>query len=222
MLCAEALVEAVEADDFSAKTLRRYTDLWRTSGSYREHRRSRNWHASFSWVQKLPRWLGWLRQAPWIANGMGVALLTGGRGLVDNVPHPPDHTHMKKLAQLGKRQLERARRKVDYDNRYTFDKATAVALAGSQHEVDQPPHLKVADTNVCATVCAEEYGNPCESFCPAGVYELIDQPTADGGRALVIHHENCVHCKTCDVADPYQLITWTTPEGGGGPDYTTM
>ncbi len=222
MLCAAALLDAIEQDDFSAKTLSVYTDLWKCSASHREHRRSRNWHSSFSWVQKLPRWLGWLRQAPWIVNGMGVALLTGGRGLVDKVPHRPDHSYMKKLSQLSRGQLARARQKVAYDNLYTFDKVTAAALAGSQHEVDQPYHLKVADPNLCATTCAEEYGNPCESFCPAAVYELIDDDAAEGGRSLLIHHENCVHCKTCDIADPYQQISWTTPEGGGGPDYTLM
>ena len=99
---------------------------------------------------------------------------------------------------------------------------TAVSLAGSAHEPDQPHHLKVADTEICSTRCAEEYGNPCEHFCPADVYEMIDDPNATNGRALIIHHENCVHCKTCDVADPYQIITWTTPQGGEGPDYTQM
>jgi len=111
---------------------------------------------------------------------------------------------------------------VKYDNKYTFDKVTAVQLAGSAHEVDQPHHLHVADTNVCATKCATEYGNPCENFCPAAVYEMIPDDAKPGSKRLVIHHENCVHCKTCDVADPYAIITWVTPEAGGGPDYTQM
>ena len=88
--------------------------------------------------------------------------------------------------------------------------------------MDQPHHLHVADTNVCATKCETEYGNPCESFCPAAVYEMIADDSKPNGKRLVIHHENCVHCKTCDVADPYAIITWTTPEGGDGPDYTNM
>jgi len=128
---------------------------------------------------------------------------------------------MKKLAELTPKEREK-RNKVAYDNKYTFDKVTAVALAGSRHEVDQPHHLHVADTNVCATRCAVEYGNPCESFCPAAVYEMIPDDAKPGQKRLVIHHENCVHCKTCDVADPYAIITWTTPEGGDGPDYTHM
>ena len=99
---------------------------------------------------------------------------------------------------------------------------TAVSFAGSRHEVDQPHHLHVADPETCATRCAEEYGNPCESFCPAFVYEMIPDDASPGRNKLVIHHENCVHCKTCDIADPYQIITWRTPEGGDGPDYTLM
>jgi electron-transferring-flavoprotein dehydrogenase len=222
MMCAEALFEAIQEDDFSEKKLSLYTELWEKSWSYREHRKSRNWHSGFSWVQKMPKWLGWLRQAPWIINGMGVAMVTGGRGLVDKIKHHPDHTHMKRLSELSEREIARLKTKVEYDNKYTFDKVTAVALAGSAHEVDQPHHLLVHDTDLCATTCAEEFGNPCESFCPAAVYEMIPDDANEGRNTLVIHHENCVHCKTCDVADPYAQITWTTPEGGGGPDYTQM
>ena len=100
--------------------------------------------------------------------------------------------------------------------------AAAVSFAGSRHEVDQPHHLHVADTDLCASTCITEYGAPCENFCPAFVYEMIDDDKAPNGKSLVIHHENCVHCKTCDIADPYAQITWTTPEGGDGPDYTLM
>jgi electron-transferring-flavoprotein dehydrogenase len=104
----------------------------------------------------------------------------------------------------------------------TFTKEHLVGFSGAAHEVDQPSHLVVADTDLCRDVCAEEYGNPCEAFCPAAVYEMIDDPEHPGKRKLFIHHENCVHCKTCDIADPYQVITWTPPEGGEGPDYTQM
>ena len=85
------------------------------------------------------------------------------------------------------------------------------------HDEDQPVHLVVADTSVCATRCREEFGNPCQHFCPARVYEMV--PDESGGLKLHINASNCVHCKTCDIADPYQIITWVTPEGGGGPDY---
>jgi len=73
----------------------------------------------------------------------------------------------------------------------------------------------VKDLNVCATKCVEEYGNPCEYFCPAAVYEMAKE--SNGGVKLKINAANCVHCKTCDIADPYQIIDWVVPEGGGGP-----
>jgi len=221
MIAAEALLEAIRKDDFSAQTLSAYATAFDASWLAKEHYKARNFHGSFKYVQKMPRWLGWLRQLPWILNGQAFAMITGGRGLVKQVHTHPDHTHMKKLSELSKKERKK-QEKVPYDNKLTFDKVTAVALAGSRHEVDQPHHLHVADTNVCATSCVTEYGNPCESFCPAAVYEMIPDDANPGRKRLVIHHENCVHCKTCDVADPYAIITWTTPEGGDGPDYTNM
>lgn len=102
-----------------------------------------------------------------------------------------------------------------------LDKLTDVFHSGSVHDEDQPPHLVVADTDICHTRCAEEYGNPCQYFCPAAVYEMAD--TDDGkGRRLRLNFSNCVHCKTCDIRDPYQIITWVVPEGGGGPQYTNL
>ncbi len=74
-----------------------------------------------------------------------------------------------------------------------------------------------SDTSICATRCTAEFGNPCESFCPASVYEMVDDGA--GGRRLQINAANCVHCKACDIKDPYGIITWTTPEGGSGPNY---
>jgi electron-transferring-flavoprotein dehydrogenase len=221
MLAAEALAAAAAADDYSAETLSLMHKKFEESWAYKEHKQYRNFHASFDWTQRMPRWLGPLRQVPWLINSGPIAMITGGRGLVGSIETHPDHTHMRKLGELTKEQ-EAKREKVAYDNKYTFDKVTAVALAGSSHEVDQPHHLLVHDTDLCATKCAQEYGNPCQHFCPAAVYEMIDDDTRPGRQRLVIHHENCVHCKTCDVADPYAQITWTTPEAGGGPDYTQM
>jgi electron-transferring-flavoprotein dehydrogenase len=101
-----------------------------------------------------------------------------------------------------------------------FDKVTDVYHSGSTHNEDQPPHLVVADMDICHTRCTEEYGNPCQYFCPAGVYEMSD--TDDGkGRRLRLNFSNCVHCKTCDIRDPYQIITWVTPQGGG-PNYAGL
>ena len=81
-------------------------------------------------------------------------------------------------------------------------------------------HLKVRDTAICATRCAREFGNPCTRFCPAGVYELVEDGST--GRRLQINAANCVHCKACDIKDPYQIIDWTVPEGGSGPNYQDL
>jgi electron-transferring-flavoprotein dehydrogenase len=100
------------------------------------------------------------------------------------------------------------------------DRLQAVYYAATEHDEDQPVHLKVADTSICITTCAEEYNNPCTRFCPANVYEIIDDATE--GKRLQINAANCVHCKTCDIKDPYEIITWVTPEGGSGPNYQNL
>ena len=83
-------------------------------------------------------------------------------------------------------------------------------------------HLKVADTDVCATTCVTEYDNPCTRFCPAAVYEMVEDASKPHGKRLQINAANCVHCKTCDIKDPYQIINWVTPEGGSGPNYQNL
>jgi electron-transferring-flavoprotein dehydrogenase len=100
------------------------------------------------------------------------------------------------------------------------DRTASVFFASTTHDESQPVHLKVADTHVCATRCATEYGNPCTRFCPAQVYEILDDGA--GGKRLQINAANCVHCKACDIKDPYGIITWTTPEGGSGPNYGSL
>jgi electron-transferring-flavoprotein dehydrogenase len=99
------------------------------------------------------------------------------------------------------------------------DRLQGVYFAATEHDEDQPVHLRVHDTSVCVTRCAAEYDNPCTRFCPAGVYEIVDDGT---GKRLQINAANCVHCKTCDIKDPYQIIDWVTPEGGSGPNYQNL
>ena len=101
------------------------------------------------------------------------------------------------------------------------DRVSFVFFAGNAHEESQPVHLKVADTiDLRRSAARQEFGNPCERFCPAGVYEMVDDGA--GGKRLQINAANCVHCKACDIKDPYQIITWTTPEGGSGPNYQSL
>ena len=109
-----------------------------------------------------------------------------------------------------------------FDGTLTFDKLADVYLSGTKHDENEPVHLKVADVSVCATRCREEFGNPCQHFCPANVYEMVADDAKPGALKLQINASNCVHCKTCDIADPYQIITWVTPEGGGGPNYKDL
>jgi electron-transferring-flavoprotein dehydrogenase len=209
MLAAETLLEALEQRDFSAKTLGGYAERFRQSWAYDEHLEGRN----FTGSNEIAPLFGMLVNIP-------LMLITKGRGLIPFIKTHPSHAAMRKIWELPKEQRERP--PFVPDGVLTFSKEHLVGFSGTQHEADQPPHLKVADPNVCATICRTDYGNPCEKFCPAAVYEMIDVPGKPGAKELFIHHENCVHCKTCDIADPYQIITWTTPQGGEGPDYTLM
>ena len=109
-----------------------------------------------------------------------------------------------------------------FDNEYLFDKLTDVYKSGTKHEEEQPSHLVIADFDICNNRCTEEYGNPCQHFCPASVYAMVDDPHREGKMELELNPSNCVHCKTCDIADPYQIIRWVTPQGGEGPTYTNL
>jgi electron-transferring-flavoprotein dehydrogenase len=175
-----------------------------------ELRKVRNFHAGF----RHGRWLG-------LANA-GFQFITGGRswGLFDRAKAEPGHETMRKLSDYNYKgdNIEQRYTGLRFDGKVTFNKLTDVYHAAVGHDEDQPVHLHVLDTNICSTRCAEEYGNPCQRFCPAAVYEMVEDG-AGGPRKLQINFSNCVHCKTCDIMDPYQIINWVTPEGGGGPDY---
>ena len=211
MLAAETAFEALQAEDTSAARLAAFEQ--KTSASYvgSELRKVRNFHQGF----KHGLWAGLFHS--------GLQMLTGGRGLVDPMPPSKGYAEIRKLADSYGRGATRdlfERKKPD--GRLTFDRLTDVYHSGTKHDEDQPVHLHVADTNVCATRCKEEYGNPCEKFCPAAVYEMVPQGEDSQALRLQINFSNCVHCKTCDVMDPYQIITWVTPEGGGGPRYDDL
>jgi electron-transferring-flavoprotein dehydrogenase len=150
----------------------------------------------------------------------GLQLVTGGLGLGNRPMWKPGHLRMRKLDEAGVRPVSLEETQRRYDNARTFTKVNDVFHSGTKHDEDQPSHLLVADTNLCATRCKEEFGNPCQHFCPASVYEMA--PDGVGGLKLKLNPSNCVHCKTCDIADPYQVINWVPPEGGGGPNYDGM
>ncbi len=99
------------------------------------------------------------------------------------------------------------------------DRLASVYFAQTAHDEDQPVHLHILEPDICTTRCTEEYGNPCTRFCPAAVYEMVED---EDGQRLQINAANCVHCKTCDIKDPYRIINWVTPEGGAGPNYQNL
>jgi electron-transferring-flavoprotein dehydrogenase len=201
MLAAETIFEALRKEDYSAKTLSSYKKKVDHSYIKEELWKVRNFHQGFH----LGLLDGFLNA--------GLQHITGGRGLIDPL-HA--HTSPESYARIyGRPAPERFKG----DGKLTFDRLTDVYHSGTRHEENQPCHLKVQDLNICATRCVEEYGNPCQYFCPAAVYEMAREGE---GVKLKINAANCVHCKTCDIADPYQIIDWVVPEGGGGPNYEGM
>ena len=193
MLAAEHLVAAGSTSGFD--------NLWRASEGGQELRRVRNIKPGF----KRGLWWG-------LANA---AFETATAGRAPWTLANRDNRALQRLDEQASPEREWQPRTLP-----PRDRTASVFLAQTSHNESQPAHLHVADTSVCATRCAGEYGNPCTRFCPAGVYEMIDDGAA--GRRLQVNAANCVHCKACDVKDPYALITWTTPEGGSGPNYSNL
>ena len=202
MLAAETVFEALKTGDASSKTLSAFPRKIEQSWIKKELWAVRNFHQGFH----HGLYAGLFHA--------GIQFVTGGRGLIDPMRARPGHEEYHKLDGSGP-----APERFKDDGALTFDRLTDVYHSGTRHEEDQPCHLVVADLNVCATKCVAEYGNPCQYFCPAAVYEMVQEK---GQLRLKINASNCVHCKTCDIADPYEIITWIPPEGGGGPNYEGM
>ena len=105
------------------------------------------------------------------------------------------------------------------DGKLSFDKLSSVFLSNTNHEEDQPSHLKLADESIPLAKNLPLFNEPAQRYCPAGVYEVVE---SEAGQVFQVNAQNCVHCKTCDIKDPAQNITWVAPEGGGGPNYPNM
>ncbi|BCD99125.1 electron transfer flavoprotein-ubiquinone oxidoreductase [Marinagarivorans cellulosilyticus] len=125
----------------------------------------------------------------------------------------PDYATLKRASQCSAIAYPKP------DGKLSFDKLSSVFLSNTNHEEDQPSHLKLADETVPLANNLPEFNEPAQRYCPAGVYEIVD---GEQGQAFQINAQNCVHCKTCDIKDPAQNITWVVPEGGGGPNYPNM
>jgi electron-transferring-flavoprotein dehydrogenase len=211
MLAAESAFDAVRANDLSAARLKSYADAIDRSAVRRELYPVRNVHQSFSY--------GLMAGVAY----SGLSLVTGGWWYRDPMPAHAGYERIAKVADYypdGRPDPDAPVRPAKIDRQLTFDKLTNVHFSGTRHPEDQPSHLIVHDTDICRTRCRVEYGNPCTRFCPANVYEMVD--AGDGTKKLQINASNCVHCKTCDIMDPYQIIDWVPPEGGGGPQYDGM
>jgi electron-transferring-flavoprotein dehydrogenase len=212
MLAAETAFEALKKDDASATTLGEYQKRVENSWIKEELWKVRNFHQGFEHGMFAGMFHAGLQQ------------VTGGRGLHARYRNTPGYERYEKLRYLQANGGEEAHLigPAKGDGKLTFDKLTDLYHSGTKHEEDQPSHLIIHDTNVCNTRCVKEFGNPCQNFCPANVYEMVEDATQPNGKRISLNAANCVHCKTCDIADPYQIITWVPPEGGGGPNYDGM
>ena len=198
MVAAEAAFAAL-AGGGERPELGAYPELLRRSWLWDELYQVRNIRPSFHWglwpamaYSALDTYV--LRgRAPW------------------TLKHKADHAALRPKAECAPIAYPRP------DGKLTFDRLSSVFLSNTNHEEDQPAHLKLRDPAKAEQVNLKIYGGPEQHYCPAGVYEYVDN--GSGGQRLQINAQNCVHCKTCDIKDPTQNIDWVTPEGGGGPNY---
>lgn len=209
MLAAETAFDALRAGDTSAARLASYKAAVHASPIKTELYPVRNVHQAFGH--------GLIAGSA----AAGLAMFSNGL-LVPDIPGHAGHRQMRTIESyygLDKRDILVPSNAAPIDRKLTFDKVTGAHYSGTHHDEDEPVHLLV-HTDVCHSICGSEYGHPCTKFCPASVYEMVDNGA--GGLKLQINASNCVHCKTCDIMDPYQVITWVAPEGGEGPSYEGM
>ncbi len=208
MLAAETAYEALGKGDAGEPTLSAYTERVNASFIRDELYKARNFKKGF----KFGLTGG--------ALGAAAGEFTNGWSPFDFVTVGPGHERMKPLeATHGSPDAKPER--IKFDDKLTFSKLSDVYASGTMHDEDQACHLHVLDPKICVDRCAKEFGNPCQYFCPAAVYEWVGKGNGDPGR-LQINFSNCVHCKTCDIMDPYDIIRWVPPEGGGGPAYQNL
>ena len=203
MLAAEAAFEAVAADR-SGDRLDSYPAALRSSWVAKELKLVRNAQPAVShwggilgsFYAGLDMWLGHL-----------------GLGLPWTLKHKPDHKTLKRKDEVRPIAYPKA------DGVLTFDRLSSVFVSNTNHEEDQPVHLTLKDATLPVELNLAQYDGPEQRYCPAGVYEFVEEA---GAMRLQINAQNCVHCKTCDIKDPAQNINWVVPEGGGGPNYPNM
>ena len=204
MIASETIYEGLINDDLDNQ-LNNFEQNIKNSWIYTEMYKARNFHQAFD---------------KGLFAGMynaGIGLFTGGRGwgFKNKLESKSGYKHLDTNSVNENLKYENLK----FDGKYLFDKVTNVYRSSTSHNEDQVPHLHIQDTNVCIDKCKEEYGNPCEKFCPADVYNIVEE---NDQKKMHVNFSNCVHCKTCDIMDPYQIIDWVTPEGGDGPGWVNL
>ena len=198
IIAAETIFENIK----NKTNLSIYKDKFEASWAYKELHAARNVKPSFDWGLILGI----------IFTGIDQILFRGK--LPITLKHKrSDHETLKQSSEV---------KKIEYpkpDGKISFDKTSSVFLTGTNHREDQPVHLKLKDSNLPINYTLEKFDEPAQRYCPAGVYEVQNE---NGVNKFVINSQNCIHCKTCDIKEPSQNITWVTPEGSGGPKYGNM
>ncbi|MCF7982544.1 MAG: electron transfer flavoprotein-ubiquinone oxidoreductase, partial [Pseudomonadales bacterium] len=203
MLAAETVFDAIKNGSLGGDELTAYAEAFKASSVYDELYRSRNFGPA---MHKYGTYLGGA------FNFIDQNIFSGKLPITLHDTQP-DYATLKPAAEC---------KKINYpkpDGVISFDKLTSVFLSNTNHEEDQPCHLKLRDPNIPLAQNLPIYDEPAQRYCPAGVYEIIEE---NGTDKFQINSQNCVHCKTCDIKDPAQNITWVTPEGAGGPNYPNM
>lgn len=204
MLAADAVAERLFAESEGGDELTNYVDSFKASWLYEELFASRNFGpAMHKFGPIIGAGFNWFDQN-----------ILGGKMSFTLHDTKPDYACLK---------LAKDCQKIDYpkpDGKLSFDKLSSVFISGTNHEEEQPCHLKLKDPSIPLGTNLPLYDEPAQRYCPAGVYEVVTKE--DGEKRFQINAQNCVHCKTCDIKDPSQNITWVTPEGSGGPTYPNM
>ncbi len=202
MLAAEAIFDALEQGHQHTE-LTSYQERFEQSWLYKELDASKNFGPV---MHKFGKFVGG-------AYNTIDQNIFGGKLPFEFSDNTPDHDSLLPASMAAK---------IDYpkpDGKISFDKLSSVFLSNTNHEEDQPCHLQLADVQIPINVNLANFDEPAQRYCPAGVYEIVEQ---EGKPALAINSQNCIHCKTCDIKDPSQNIRWVTPEGAGGPNYPNM
>ncbi|MCB2145979.1 MAG: electron transfer flavoprotein-ubiquinone oxidoreductase [Deltaproteobacteria bacterium] len=208
MLAAETIMDALAAGNTKRHTLDGYSQRIEASWAGAELREGRNFAQALA--KKGP--IKWIHLA--------AQYLSRGKGLIDRLPAVDDATTLAPLkGEAGGTKPVEEQAKPAKDDPAMVDKLTGVYLSGTLHREDQPSHILIHDQRVCVEKCYPAYGCPCTRFCPGDVYEMETRKDGSGINGIKVNFTNCLHCKTCDIKDPFHNVTWTCPEGGEGPNY---